>query len=171
MKAEKQIIIDEILDRINRSPFMIVADYTGMTVPQFADLRNRLAESGAEFHVGKNALVKRATDSAGLPEEVKGALAGQNGLVTGEQDICAAAKVLKDFHKESGKLEAKIGVLDGDLLDVAQIDALASLPPMEVLQAQLLGVLQQPASKLVRVLNEPGSALARVFAAKAEAGE
>lgn len=171
MKADKQIIIDEILERINNSPFMIVVDFTGMTVAQFADLRTRLAESGAEFHVGKNALVKRAADTAGLPEEVKAGLTGQNGLVTGEQDVCAAAKALKDFHKLSKKPTVKIGVLDGELLDVEQIDALASLPPMEVLQAQLLGVLQQPASKLVRVLNEPGSALARVLAAKAKLGE
>ncbi len=170
MKADKQIIIDEILERINSSPFTLVAEYTGMTVPQFADLRNRLAETGAEMHVSKNALVKRAAETAGLPEAVGAELTGQNALVTGEQDVCAAAKVLKDFHKECGKPAVKVGALDGDALDAAQIEALASLPPMEVLQAQLLGVLLQPATKLVRVLNEPGSALARVFAAKAEQG-
>lgn len=170
MQSDKQIIIDEILERINSSPFTLVVEYTGMTVPQFADLRTKLAESGAELHVSKNALVKRAADTAGLPEEIGAELSGQNALVTGEQDVCAAAKVLKDFHKECEKPTVKIGALDGELLDAAQINALASLPPMEVLQAQLLGVLQQPASQLVRVLNEPGSALARVLGAKAEQG-
>lgn len=170
MKADKQIIIDEILERINNSPFTLVAEYTGMTVPQFTDLRNRLAEKGAEMHVSKNALVKRAASAAGLPEELAAELTGQNALVTGEQDVCAAAKVLKDFHKECGKPSVKVGALDGEPLDAAQIDALASLPPMEVLQAQLLGVLLQPATKLVRVLNEPATSLARVFAAKADQG-
>ena len=170
MKAEKQIIIDEILERINGSPYTLVADYTGMTVPQFEDLRNRLEATGAEFHVSKNALVKRAAESAGLPAEIASELSGQNALVTGEQDVCAAAKVLKDFRKECEKPTVKIGVLDGDILDAEQIDALASLPPMEVLQAQFLGVLQQPATMLARVLNEPGTALARVLAAKGEQG-
>lgn len=170
MKADKQIIIDEILERINNSPFTLVAEYTGMTVPQFADLRNRLAEKGAEIHVSKNALVKRAADTAGLPEEIGAELSGQNALVTGEQDVCAAAKVLKDFRKENDKPSVKVGSLDGAALDAEQIDALASLPPMEVLQATLLGVLLQPGTKLVRTLNEPASALARVFAAKAEQG-
>ncbi|NOX99786.1 MAG: 50S ribosomal protein L10 [Verrucomicrobia bacterium] len=170
MQVEKQIIIDEILERINNSPYTLVAEYTGMTVPQFADLRNRLAETGAEIHVGKNALVKRAADTAGLPEAIGAELTGQNALVTGEQDVCAAAKVLKDFRKECEKPTVKIGSLDGELLDAEQIDALASLPPMEVLQAQFLGVLLQPATKLVRVLNEPGTSLARVLAAKGEQG-
>ena len=170
MKADKQIIIDEILERINGSPFTLVAEYTGMTVPQFEVLRIRLAEVGAEFHVSKNAFVKRATETAGLPQQVREELTGQNALVTGEQDVCSAAKVLKEFRKEFEKPTVKIGVLDGEILDAAQIDAMASLPPMEVLQAQLLGVLQQPASRLVRVLNEPGTALARLFAAKAEKG-
>ncbi len=170
MQVEKQIIIDEILERINNSPYTLVAEYTGMTVPQFADLRNRLAETGAEIHVGKNALVKRAADTAGLPEAIGAELTGQNALVTGEQDVCAAAKVLKDFRKECEKPTVKIGSLDGELLDSEQIDALASLPPMEVLQAQFLGVLLQPATKLVRVLNEPGTSLARVLAAKGEQG-
>ena len=170
MQIEKQIIIDEILERINSSPYTLVAEYTGMTVPQFSDLRERLAATGAEIHVSKNALAKRAAETAGLPEAIGAELSGQNALVTGEQDVCAAAKVLKDFYKECEKPTVKIGSLDGDLLDAEQIDALASLPPMEVLQAQLLGVLLQPATKLVRVLNEPATALARVFAAKAEQG-
>lgn len=170
MKADKQIIIDEILERINNSPFTLVAEYTGMTVPQFSDLRTRLEAVGAEIHVSKNALVKRAADTAGLPEEIGAVLTGQNALVTGEQDVCAAAKVLKDFRKECEKPTVKVGSLDGEALDAEQIDALASLPPMEVLQATLLGVLLQPGTKLVRTLNEPASALARVFAAKAEQG-
>ena len=170
MKAEKQIIINSILERINSSPYLIVADYTGMTVPQFEELRTKLDELGAEFHISKNSFVKRAAKEAELPEDLNGVLEGQTGLVTGSEDVCAAAKVVKEFNKSTGKLVIKGGALDGAYLDTAQVEALASLPAREVLLAQLLGVLQQPASKLVRTLNEPGAALARVLAAKEAQG-
>jgi large subunit ribosomal protein L10 len=171
MQAEKQIIIDEILERINASPFMLVTDYTGMNVPQFAELRNRLRAVGSSYQVAKNTFVKRAAETAEYPGSVADFLGGQTAIVTGESDVCAASKVLKNFRKEFEKPEIKGGVLDGELLDTAQIDELASLPPMEVLQAQLLGMLNTPAQQLVTVLNEPGSALARLFQAKHDQGE
>lgn len=170
MQSEKQIIINEILERINASPFVLISDYSGMTVAQFMTVRDRLAENNAEFHVSKNSFVKRAAQDAELPEGLNELLVGQTAIVTGAEDVCAAAKVLKDFAKETGKGVAKGGALDGAMLDAAQVDALASLPSREVLLAQLLGVLLAPASKLVRTLNEPGSALARVLAAKGAQG-
>jgi len=170
MQSEKQIIINEILERINASPFVLISDYSGMTVPEFEVVRDKLAENNAEFHVNKNTFVKRAAQEAELPEELNEMLVGQTAIVTGAEDVCAAAKILKDFTKDTGKGAMKGGALDGAALDAAQVDALASLPPREVLLAQLLGVLQAPASKLVRTLNEPGSALARVLAAKGAEG-
>lgn len=170
MKAEKQIIIDEILERINASPYLIVADYTGVTVPQFEELRTKLDELNAEFHISKNTFVKRAAKEAELPEELNEALSGQTGLVTGAEDVCAAAKIVQEFNKTTEKLVIKGGALDGAYLDAAQVNALASLPSRDVLLGQLLGVLQAPASKLVRTLNEPGAALARVLAAKGDQG-
>jgi len=166
MKAEKEYIIAEILERINSSPFLLVTDYTGMDVPQFAELRNRLRETGAVYHVAKNSFVKRAAAEAGYPEGIGEALGGQTAVATGESDVCAAAKVLKNFRKEFEKPEIKGGVLDGELLEVAQIEALADLPPMDVLRAQLLGVLTSPARGLVTVLNEPSASLARLLQAK-----
>jgi large subunit ribosomal protein L10 len=97
-------------------------------------------------------------------------LVGQTAVVTGAQDVCAAAKVMKNFSDEFKKPEIKGGVLDGALLDPAGIKALADLPSREVLLATLLGVLQAPASKLVRTLNEPAASLARVLQAKADQG-
>ena len=91
-------------------------------------------------------------------------------IVTGETDVCATAKVLKTFNKESKKLGIRCGVLDGAFLDEAQVIVLADLPPMDILRSQLLGVFSSPAQKLVTVLNEPGSALARVLQAKADQG-
>lgn len=170
MKEVKQVIIDEILTRINESPFLLVADYSGMTVPQFEELRKRLKGHGAKFQVAKNTFVRQAANSAEYPEGLAEFLAGQTAVVTGENDVCAVAKELKDFAKEKGKPGIRGGVLDGELLDEAKIKALADLPPMEVLQATLLGVLNQPATMLARVLNEPGSSLARVLQAKADQG-
>lgn len=168
MRAEKQIILDELLARINASPFVIVTNYTGMTVTQFTTLRKRLRDVGAECHVSKNTHVKRVIKDAELPDELGGSLQGQTAIVTGQQDVCAAAKVLKTFASESNKLELKAGALDGAYLDAAGISALAELPSREVLLAQLLGLLQTPATQLARVLNEPAASLARVLQAKAD---
>ena len=170
MNPDKQIIITALLEKIKNSPFMIVADYAGMTVPEFEALRGKLRESGASFHVTKNTFIKRATNELELPQELSDELNGQSAIVTGESDVCAAAKALKDFNKTSEKATMKAGVLDGALLTSDELNSLASLPSREVLLAQLLGVLEAPASKLVRTLAEPGASLARVLAAKKDQG-
>ncbi|MCB1091552.1 MAG: 50S ribosomal protein L10 [Verrucomicrobiae bacterium] len=170
MKAEKQIIIDALLERINQSPFLLIADYTGMTVPQFSELRKRLRATGATFNVAKNTFVKRAAISASVPESVGDLLSGQTAVVTGENDVCAAAKAIKNFHKEFSRPVIRGGVLDGAVLAAAQVEALADLPSKEILQSQLLGLLQEPARRMVTVLNEPLASLARVLQAKADQG-
>lgn len=170
MKAEKTLLIEDVLRRVNASPFMFVVDYTGLTVDKFAELRKRLRACGAEIHVFKNTLVKKASEKAGYPADISTSMTGQSAFVTGEKDVCAAAKVMKTFADEFEKPQLKAGVLDGKLLDAAAIKALASLPTKDVLQAQLLGVLLAPASKLVRTLNEPAASLARVLKAKADKG-
>ena len=165
MNPDKKIIIDELLDRVNASPFVLVVEYTGMTVPEFSELRTRLSASGAECHVAKNTYMKKALAEAGLPD-TGDALMGQTAFVTGPEDVAAAAKVLKTFEKEFEKPKIKLGILDGDILDEAQVKAIAELPSREVMLATLLGVINAPASKLVRTLNEPGASLARVIQAK-----
>jgi large subunit ribosomal protein L10 len=170
MKAEKSLLIEDLLSRINASPFLFIVDYTGLTVDKFAELRKRLSATEAEIHVYKNTLVKKAADRAGYPDGIGSVLVGQTAVVTGASDVCAAAKALKTFATEFKKPEIKGGVLDGALLDTAAVNALADLPAREVLLAQLLGVLQAPASKLVRTLNEPAASLARVLQAKADQG-
>ena len=169
MNPDKQIIVDELLSRVNDSPFLLVLDYTGMTVPEFNELRGRLGEGGAECHVAKNSHMKRALETAGM-SGLDEALQGQTAFITGQEDVCGAAKAVKNFRKEFKKPEVKAGLLDGELLDEAQIKALADLPPREVLLATLLGVLNQPASMLARLLSEPGASLARVLKAKSEQG-
>jgi large subunit ribosomal protein L10 len=170
MQAFKQSIIDDLVAKLNESPFLIVAEYGGLTVAQFEDLRKKLAEGGAEVHVTKNSFVKRAAAAVEYPEDIATVLTGQTCVVTGDGDVCATAKALKEVNKATEKCEMKGGVLDGKMLSTEQLNELAALPPMPALQAQFLGLLQQPASTLVRLLNEPAASLARVIQAKADAG-
>jgi large subunit ribosomal protein L10 len=167
MNPDKKYIIDELFERVNSSPFVLVVDYTGMTVPEFDELRTRLTENGSECHVAKNTYMRKAIANAELPD-ISEHLLGQTAFVTGESDVCGAAKTIKSFVKEFKKPEVKTGILDGDILDAAQIEALADLPSREVLLATLLGTINAPASQLVRTLNEPAASLARVIKAKNE---
>jgi large subunit ribosomal protein L10 len=166
MRPEKSIIVDELQSKLNASPFLLVTDYTGLDVGQFTELRKRLSGANAECHVVKNTFLRKAASKAGLPE--LGELKGQTAVVYGDKDVAAAAKVLKTFVAEFKKPEIKLGLVDRAVISADQVKAIAELPSREILLAQLLGVLQSPASKLVRLLNEPASALARVLKAKAE---
>src|SRR5450432_1168209 len=166
MRPEKASIVEDLHTKLNASPFLFVADYSGLKVGQFGELRNRLHATGARCHVVKNTFLRRAAKSAGLPELAD--LRGQTAIVVGDKDVAAAAKVLKNFTAEFKKPEVKTGVVDKLVVSGAQIQAIADLPSREVLLATLLGVLNAPASALVRVLNEPASALARVLQAQAD---
>jgi large subunit ribosomal protein L10 len=166
MRPEKANIVSDLSKKLNQSPFVLVADYQRMNVGHFADLRNRLAGSGAELHVVKNSFLKRAMSDSGLPD-VADKLTGQTAVVTGENDVAPVAKILKMFAKEFKIAALKIGVVDKSLLSTQEVETLAELPAREVLLAQLLGLLLSPATKLVRVLNEPASAFARLLNAKA----
>ena len=166
MRPEKATIVEDLLTKLNASPFLFVTDYTGLRVDQFSELRIRLAGAGARCHVVKNTFLRRAAKDAGLPE--LGELKGQTAIIVGDKDVAAAAKVVKTFVAEFQKPIVKLGVIDRAVVSSDQIKAIADLPAREILLAQLLGVLQAPAARLVRTLNEPASALARILQAKAE---
>ena len=166
MHPAKESIVEDLQTKLNASPFLFVADYTGLKVAQFAELRTRLWNVGARCHVVKNTFLRRAAKSAGLPD--LDGLTGQTAIVVGDKDVAAAAKVLKNFTAEFKKPEMKTGVVDRLVVSTEQIKAIADLPSREVLLATLLGTLNAPASQLVRVLNEPASSLARLLQAKAD---
>ena len=167
MRPEKASIVSDLSEKLKRSPFVLVTDYQHMKVGDFGELRNRLAPTGAEVHVVKNNFLKRAMTDSGFPD-VSDKLVGQTAVVTGEKDVAPVAKIFKRFATEFKIAALKIGFVDRALLSTAELETLADLPPREVLQAQLLGLLLSPATRLVRLLNEPGSALARLLKAKAE---
>ena len=170
MRPEKNLIIDEIKTRVDRAPYVLLTDYTGMQVPQFNELRSRLSGANAEFRVVKNNLLRRALQGSNLPD-LETYLHGQSAVVLGDTDISAAAKVLKAFTKEFQKPKLKVGILDKAVVNVDQIMALADLPSKGVLQAKLLGLLLAPASTLVRLINTPATQIAQVLKSHSEKGE
>lgn len=169
MRAEKKFISAEYVNRLSQSPFFIVVDYRGLSVGQFTELRKRLSKTHAELHVVKNTLFRVAAKEAGLAD-LTGSLAGQLAVVTGKKDVAAAAKVLKTYQSEFEKPKLQFGYVGAKVLKAEELRALADLPPLEQLQAKILGLLQAPATKLAVLINTPGSQLARVIKAKSEQG-
>jgi len=172
MRPEKATIVEELTAKLNSSPFLLITEYTGLRVDEFSELRRRLKDVGSECRVVKNTMLKIAAKEVNYPE-LDESLGGQIAIVLGEEDVCAAAKVLKTFKSEFKRPEVRSGVLDNAILTEAQVTQLADLPPLDNLRAQLLGLLQTPGTRLARTLNEPGSSLARLLKAKldAEGGE
>jgi large subunit ribosomal protein L10 len=167
MRTEKKFISAEYLSRLSKSPFFIVVDYRGLSVGQFTELRKRLRGAGAEIHVVKNNLFRIAAKEAGVAD-LGGTLSGQLAVVTGKKDIAAAAKAVKTYQSEFEKPKIQFGYLGSKALSAEEVRVLADLPPLEVLQGKLLGLLQAPAQKLAALINTPGSQLARVIKAKAD---
>ncbi len=167
MRPEKASIVSDLSERLKGSPFVLVTDYQKMNVNHFADLRNRLAASGAEMHVVKNSFLKRAMTDSGLPD-VADKLTGQTAVVTGKKDAAPIAKILKTFAAEFKIAALKIGVIDKAILSTQEVEALAELPSRDVLLSQLLGLLMSAPTKLVRLLNEPAASLARVIKARGD---
>ncbi len=155
------------MTNLQKSPFLIITDYHGLKVDQFSDLRTRLAGVGARYTVVKNTFLNRASRQLGYPD-LTDSTSGQTAIVTGDKDVSAAAKVLRTFATESKKLAVKAGVVESSLFTDKQIEALADLPSKEVLQAQLLGLMQAPATQLLRTLNEPGRSMASLLQAYVE---
>jgi len=169
MRAEKQTIGQEYVARLNSSPFFVVTDYRGLKVGHFAELRKRLTSAGAEIHVVKNSIFRIVAKEAGLGD-LAPVLTGQLAVVTGKRDISSASKILKTFQAEFEKPKIRLGFLNNQRLEAAEILAIADLPSIEVIRAKLLGLLQAPATNLARLLQTPAGQLARVLQAKADKG-
>jgi large subunit ribosomal protein L10 len=170
MRPEKASIVSELSEALKRSPFVLVTDYRGMKVADFGELRNRLAPARAEMHVVKNNFLKLAMADSGFPE-VGDQFVGQTAVVTGEADVAPVAKIFKTFATEFKLAALRVGFVDRAVLSTAELETLAELPTREILQAQLLGLLLSPATRLVSLFNEPAAALARLLSAKAEKGD
>jgi large subunit ribosomal protein L10 len=165
MRPEKNSITDWIKSKIHSSPYVLIIDFNGLKVSEFNELRKKLFAINAQCRVTKNTLLKRALKELDLPDYAND-LSGQTAVVIGQSDVCAAAKVLKNFIDEFKKPAIKGGILDAAILTKEQVINLASLPSREVLLGQILRILNAPATKLTRLLNTPGAQIAQVIKAK-----
>lgn len=152
MRAEKQYLIAEVETHLKKSDYVILANFTKVTVADVADLRGKLAAEKAEFHVVKNSSLRVAAKALGLPD-VEGALSGPTAVVVGGKNPAGVAKILKKFFEDKQKLEVKVGVFDKKVISASDLAKIADLPPFEALRAQLLGMLTQNAAAFVRVLD------------------
>lgn len=151
-RAQKSEFIDSLGQKLAQARMAVVTDYRGTTVASITEFRKKLkAVSGADFQVVKNTLVRRAVDGTTF-DAVKAFLTGTNAILLASGDVVEAAKALTEYARENSKLQLKGGVLSGKPMSVEQVQALATLPPKPVLQAQLLGLLNAPAQNLVSVL-------------------
>lgn len=170
MRAEKQLIGAEYKQRLNTSPFFIVVDYTGLKVGPITELRRRLGGVRSELHVVKNSIFRVAAKEAGI-EDLGEGLRGQAAVVSGEGDLAAAAKILKNFTAEFDKPKIHFGYLNNQRLDSATIIKIAELPPLNQLRSKLVGLLNTPATRLAQVIQAPAANLARVLRARVDKGE
>jgi large subunit ribosomal protein L10 len=166
-KQKKNEVIDQYKDWLKNSEAVILVEYTGATMKDMENIRAAIRETDGEFHVVKNTLVKLALESSGftIPE---GLLENSSAASFAFSDPAGTAKALSEASKGLEAIKVKGGFMGTELLDVAQIKTLADLPPLPVVRAQLLGVFQAPAGKLVRTVAEPARSLASVFRAYSE---
>ncbi len=145
--------VEQIRDWINHSKAQILVDYRGLTVREITDLRRQLRSAGAELHVVKNTLYRRAYNG-NLPEGLETALEGMTAVAFVNGDESASAKALTEFIKQAQKVQVKRLVLGARVYPPAMVETLAKLPSREVLLAQVVGTMQSPISGLVGTLSE-----------------
>lgn len=158
IRPEKQSITAELDERVSGALYMILADYTGMDMPQTTELKKNLRDSEATFNVVKNRMLKRALD-----DQAADLLTGQTALIYGSGDVVEVAKVIRKFTAANKKPIIKGGYLEGKMISGDDVAELAKLPAKEVMQAMLLGTLQAPCSQLVGVLDQKVASLVYVL--------
>ena len=166
MRPEKQYLVEEVSSHLNKSDYVYLVNYEGITVDEIAELRAALDAHAAEFHVVKNSILNVAATSVDYPD-MSNHLSGQTAIVVGGDNPSGVAKAIGAFFKDKEKIDLKVGVLNDKLLDRAQIETLAKLPGLEALRGQLLGLFSQPATGLVRVFNAVPQSTLNVLQAKA----
>jgi large subunit ribosomal protein L10 len=152
MRAEKQYLIAEVDTHLKKSDYVILTNFSKVTVADTADLRKKLAAEKAEFHVVKNSSLRVAAKALGLPE-FESALTGPTAIIVGGKNSAGVAKVLKKFFDDKQKLEIKVGVLDKKLVSAEDLKKIADLPSFEALRSQFLGLLKSNAGAFVRLLD------------------
>jgi large subunit ribosomal protein L10 len=155
-KEDKERVVEELTEKLRNSETMIVADYRGLTMPQIDALRGKLIESGARFSVVKNTLTRRAAEAAGA-DALLALLEGPSAIafVEADGDAVAVAKALADSARDTKILEIRGGVMQGRVISGADVEALAKLPPLDVLRGQVIGAVIAPLNAIAGLINAP----------------
>jgi len=155
-KEDKERVVAELTEKLRSSETMIIADYRGLTMPQIDALRTRLIENGARFTVVKNTLTRRAAEAAGA-DALLALLEGPSAIafVEADGDAVAVAMALADSARDTKVLEIRGGVMQGRVITGADVDALAKLPPLDVLRGQVIGAILGPLNAIAGLINAP----------------
>ena len=165
--SEKQAIVAALTEKLQNASAGVLVDYKGITVAEDTALRAELRKNNVEYAVVKNTLLRFAAKNCGL-DELDGVLNGTTSLAICNDDPVAPARVINDFAKKcNGHFEIKGGFMDGKVMELNEVMALAEIPPLPILRAQVLGTMLAPISGLACVLKQ----IAEKQGAPAEAAE
>jgi large subunit ribosomal protein L10 len=167
---EKKRIVEDLHEKFSKSKVVILTDYKGLDVDSINDLRRRLRESQIQYQVVKNSLLIRASKDTDV-ELIKDSFKGPSAVALSFDDPVSPAKVLTKFAGENEKLEIKVGIMNGKVLDISAIKALSALPSREVLMGQLLSVMNGVPTGFVRALVDVQRRLLNVMMAIKEQKE
>jgi len=156
LKSEKERIVAELTEKLKDTPTLFVADYRGLSVTEIDDLRTKLIEQGARFTVVKNTLTRRAAEEAGA-DALLAMLDGPTAIafIEADGDMVAVAKALADSARTTKILAIRGGILDGSPIGEEEVKNLATLPPLDVLQSQVLGAITAPLVTVVGLISAP----------------
>jgi len=149
----KKQFVQQLNERFGKSKIVILTDYQGLDVGTITELRRQLREANVEFEVIKNTMLRLASDGTDV-SLIKDIFKGPSAVAISYDDPVAPAKILFDFSKKYDKLELKVGVMNGKVLDLSSIKALSSLPSREELLAKVLSAMIAVPTSLVRALND-----------------
>ena len=166
----KQALVDEIKEKIQGAQSIVLVNYRGLTVEEVTELRSKFREAKVDYKVYKNTMMRRAFEELGV-NGLEEFLKGPSAIAFGMEDPASAAKISSEFAEDHEALEIKAGYVDGKVLSLPEVDALAKLPSKEVLVAQVLGGLNAPIQGFANVLNGTLSGFARVIAQIADKKE
>lgn len=149
LEAKKETV-QEIANKFKESDAAVLVDYRGLNVHEVTELRRQLREAGVDYKVYKNTLTRRAIQDFEL-DELNEKLVGPTAVAFSEEDVVTPAKILYGFAKDHEALEVKGGVIEGEVVEVDQIEELSKLPDYDGLVSMLLSVLQAPMRNLAYV--------------------
>jgi len=166
-RTEKEQVIGELHEKMAKAKAAILAEPKGLTVAVVTELRRKLREAKVDYRVVKNTLAARAAKGTSL-EALADKFVGPTALVMSYDDVVTPAKLLADFMKDRENFAIRTAVIDGKVIDAKGVQALARMPGIKELRAQIAATIAQPATKLARVIGTPGQQLARVLGARRE---